>query len=89
MQHELKTWPEFFRAVVEGRKTFECRRNDRGFQAGDSLLLREYEPTRSGSAAYTGRACRCDVTYVLCGEQFGVKDGFCVMGIRLDERTSP
>jgi len=27
MEHELKTWPEFFRAIESGHKTFEVRKN--------------------------------------------------------------
>lgn len=43
-EHVLKTWPEFFRAIVDGKKTFEVRKNDRGFQTGDVLHLREFDP---------------------------------------------
>lgn len=47
MIHELKTWPIHYRAVVSGHKTFEVRRNDRGFQVGDVLRLQEYSPSTS------------------------------------------
>jgi hypothetical protein len=39
--HELKCWPEMFDAVAEGRKTFDVRKNDRGYQTGDRLVLRK------------------------------------------------
>ena len=34
MTHELKTLPKYFDAIVVGEKTFEVRRDDRGFQKG-------------------------------------------------------
>ena len=39
--HELKTWPQFFDSIVDGTKTFELRKDDRGFEVGDAVLLRE------------------------------------------------
>lgn len=47
--HELKTWPEPFQAVWEGRKTHEVRVNDRpgGFTTEDLLILREFVPPES------------------------------------------
>lgn len=44
MIHELKTWPEFFDAIDRGEKTFEVRRDDRGFQVGDTLALQRWRP---------------------------------------------
>lgn len=45
-QHELKTWPEFFEAMHNASKTFELRYNDRNYQSGDMLYLREFQPCR-------------------------------------------
>lgn len=59
--HELKTSPEYFAALFNGRKNFEYRRNDRGFQAGDTLRLREWDQ----EAGYSGRELSRRVTYVL------------------------
>lgn len=44
MIHELKTWPQYYCRVASGSKLFEVRKNDRGFQPGDSVELREYDP---------------------------------------------
>jgi len=42
--HELKVWPAYFHPICEDKKRFEVRRDDRGFQKGDVLWLREYNP---------------------------------------------
>jgi hypothetical protein len=43
MRHELKIWPQYFARVADGSKTFEVRKNDRGFQPNDEVLLREFD----------------------------------------------
>ena len=43
MQHELKILPEFFTAIIFGKKKFEIRKNDRDFRVGDVLKLMEYD----------------------------------------------
>lgn len=42
--HILKCWTEQFAEVRSGRKTFEFRRDDRGFAVGDVLDLRDFDP---------------------------------------------
>jgi hypothetical protein len=46
MKHELKIWPQYYCRVADGSKTFEVRKNDRGFQPGDTVFLREYDPDK-------------------------------------------
>lgn len=62
MMHELKTIPPYFADVTKGKKTFEVRVNDRDFQEGDYLTLREFIPTTQN---YSGRRCVVRVTYIL------------------------
>lgn len=51
MTHELKIWPQFYCRVADGSKTFEVRENDRGFQPGDTVVLREWDPNPQNQAA--------------------------------------
>ena len=79
--HELKTWPEFFEAVACGTKTFELRRDDRGFDERDILDLREWDPSEQ---RYTGRSLEVEVSYVLRNaENFGLRPGFVVLGLNV------
>ena len=84
--HTLKTWPEFFEKIVSGDKTFEIRRNDRGFQVGHFLRLREFDPKLS---EYSGRVAVCHVTYIT---DWGQPPGQIVMSINYlgsDEELIP
>jgi len=51
LRHELKIWPQFYCRVADGSKTFEVRSNDRGFQPGDTVILREWDPDPQNPAA--------------------------------------
>jgi hypothetical protein len=76
--HELKTWPPYFEAVKQNRKTFEMRKDDRQFMEGDWLHLREWHP---GDEQYTGRLLRVQVSYVMRGPSFGLADGWAILGL--------
>ena len=52
MKHSLKIRPDFYQAVIERRKPFEIRLNNRNFQKGDDVILNEWE-----NGEYTGRFC--------------------------------
>jgi len=77
--HELKTWTEFFWDIKAGRKTFEVRVNDRDFEVGDYLVLREWEaiPQR-----YTGAVVGVRVTY-MCDIRNIMNEEIVGMSIRL------
>ncbi len=76
--HELEIWASCFAAVESGAKPFDVRKNDRNFQVGDALLLREYDPE---TAAFSGRIALRWASYVLTGGTFGIADGWCVLGL--------
>lgn len=77
MKHELKTWPVAFELALSGAKMFEIRVNDRAFQVGDILRLREYELETDH---YTGRELLREVTCVVFG--WGLPDGVCALGLK-------
>lgn len=77
--HNLKTWPEYFKFVETGIKTFEIRQNDREFEIGDLLHLREYEP---GTKTYSGKYVDATVTYALGGFG-GISEGWVCMAIKI------
>lgn len=58
--HMLKILPIYYDLVREGRKTFEVRKNDRGFQNADRVTLQEWE-----NDVYTGRELSFSIGYVL------------------------
>ena len=60
--HKLKILPEYFEAVIDGRKKFEIRNADRNYNVGDILDMCEYD---SKTCTYTGRRVLCFVTYIL------------------------
>jgi len=79
-EHDLKIWPEFFNDVDSGKKPFEVRVNDRDYQEGDKLRLREWNPNTN---EYTGRETIKFVTHVLKGGVFGLPDNLAVLGISM------
>ncbi len=66
MIHELKTWPPYFQAILDFTKTFEVRRDDRGFMVGDHLLLAEWDPKIQ---SYTGRKLETTIMYIMRNEE--------------------
>jgi len=78
-KHELKCIRPFFADVLALRKTFEIRRNDRNFEIGDLLWLREYDVYRE---ELTGRSCRRIVTYMTSFQQ---QEGYVVLGIEPED----
>lgn len=77
-EHVLKIQPEFFNAVLRDEKTFEVRKNDRDFKAGDTLRLREYNPEID---SYSGKEIFAWISYIMQGGSFGIDPEYCVLSI--------
>jgi len=92
-QHVLKTVEPYFSAVVAGEKTFEARRNDRGFQKGDTLILldpsNDHAKCGDGCPRWLDGSVRAEVKFVFAGDPNlrdlgGIVPGYVVMAIGLE-----
>jgi len=72
--HSLKTESEYFKAIENGIKNFELRKNDRDFKVGDRLNLQE-----TINSEYTGAGMVKKVIYILEGGKFGLDPEYCIM----------
>ena len=78
--HELKSWPSQFQAMWTGLKRAEFRRDDRGYEVGDLLELREWDPS---GQQYTGFQLTARVMHLLRGPELEVPAGFVVLSIEV------
>lgn len=82
--HHLMLNNHFVEAVYSGRKTFEVRRNDRGFQTGDHIVFTPFVSGESDrSKMYPEHPIKdeeYEIIYILSG--WGLKDDFVALGIR-------
>ena len=75
MEHILKSEQPYFQAVWDKRKNFEIRCNDRGFKAGDSVVLKELDERE----IFTRRYIYAKISYVTAFKQ---QDNYVVFGMR-------
>lgn len=78
--HNLKCHAVYFDALECGDKTFEIRRDDRGYQTGDTLKLQRWDAERN---RYTRpkRFLTLRVVWILRGGQFGIDPGYVAMSV--------
>ena len=75
--HELKIKPQYFWDIVCNIKTFEVRKNDRNFEVGDIITLRDFE-----NGKLTGKSINVEIVYILNDEEY-CKESYVVLGFRL------
>lgn len=80
-QHELKIVASYYEDVISGKKSFELRKNDRGYKQGDSLKMLEFKDGK-----HTGRTIDADIIYML-EDYTGLTEGYCILGIRVTDYT--
>lgn len=81
--HELKCWPASFEALRSAQKKADFRRDDRGFEEGDLLIMHEWVPVpREELVAirgYTGAILALRISHVERG--FGIPEGFAMLSV--------
>lgn len=75
--HQIRLAKPYFDDVANGIKTFELRKNDRGYKKGDILEMMEFADGKN-----TGRMLKVLVTYIL-EDYTGIEDGYCIMATKL------
>lgn len=78
--HKLKTHPEHFQKVWDGIKTFEIRRDDRGFEIGDTVILDEYDPDLK---IYLSRSIQFPISDITRDVyKFGLRRNYCILSFQ-------
>ena len=81
MTHSIKIRESFANAVNTGEKTFEVRKNDRGYQKGDIIKFTVlYDSDGCEMIDHPLSMKKYEITYVLSG--WGIEDGYVVFGIK-------
>ncbi len=75
--HELKCHKIFFQRSWSGSKRFEIRYNDRDFQTGDNIVLKEIDD----DGKETGRRISMVITYILSSYS-GLKDNYVILSVQ-------
>lgn len=81
--HKLKLHKEFVKPVLEGKKTFEIRFNDRNYRVGDTLefLPFDLEAKEVSMPEIEGKVF--EITYLLKG--WGLQDNYVVFAFKNKE----
>ncbi len=76
--HIIKCWPQHFVPLITRQKTFEIRVNDRDYQVGDTLIIKEFDPDTQKE---TGKWVARTIIYMVQGI-FGLPENVCVLGFK-------
>lgn len=74
--HHVKIRTEWFELLKSGAKPCEIRRNDRGYEIGDRIVLHEVTATADGDKP-TGRELVRRISLVV--ETEGIAEGYCLL----------
>ena len=88
--HKLKIKEEYYKAIIDGEKTFELRKNDRDYQVGDLI---QFTDARFAPKNYSDDMAEkyypqpsetlFKITYILKDVQdYGLDKEYCILGIK-------
>ena len=78
--HHIKLQENFAGSILSGEKSFELRRNDRGYQKGDLIQFEVVNSVGVLVPDHELEGKKFLITYVLSG--WGLQDGFVALAIR-------
>jgi hypothetical protein len=78
--HHLKVWPHFYDGLVDGSKTYEVRRNDRGFAVDDILVLHDWNQDTS---TYTERPILYTKVLGILEDAPGLIEGYVILTLSM------
>ena len=90
--HYLKLSDKYFDAVKNGVKTFEIRKDDRGYRVGDTLVLQwigsEEQMMKLALNEQDPPTITRYISYILTHDDFpnGLKEGYVILGLRRVQR---
>lgn len=73
--HDVKSVQPHFDDVASGRKTAELRLDDRDYEVGDTIRMREFV-----AGEFTGRVIAYEITHKLTGEPW-LANGYCMLSL--------
>ncbi|WP_334729039.1 DUF3850 domain-containing protein [Nostoc sp.] len=79
--HTLKTVEPYFTQVKDKKKTFEVRRDDRGYKVGDILKLLKYDARQQ---KFSGEEVLAEVTHMLDNYP-ALEYGYVILSIKILE----
>ena len=82
--HVLKLNSNFATAVFSGLKTFEIRKNDRGFQTGDRILFSVVDDN-GRDVGHPLNNIPFEITYILSG--WGIENGYVGLAIKKTKQS--
>ena len=80
--HALKTAHDMWDAVARGAKTAEFRKDDRGFEVGDTLILvRLRTPSRYVITHGPAPKIERTITHIVRGPDYGIPEGYAMLSL--------